>query len=154
MSFLTPIVIGDIIIATGNDGQWRKLCEVVGDAGFASEPDYIDNRSRVANRVALTARLNALTSRFAKLDLLAKLEAVGVPAGPINTIEEVFADPQVKARGVRVDLPNPAAKAGSTPTVASPIVLDGIRQVANRPSPRLGEHADEILNDPAWGGGG
>ena len=75
-----------------------------------------------------------------------------MPAGPINTIEEVFADPQVKARGVRVDLKNPAARAGSTPTVASPIVLDGVRQVASRPSPRLGEHVDEILNDPAWGG--
>jgi len=147
-----PVADGHIIIATGNDGQWRKLCEAVGDAGFASEPDYIDNRSRVANRVALTARLNALTGHFAKLDLLAKLEAVGVPAGPINTIEEVFADPQVQARGVRVDLKNPAAKAGSTPTVASPIVLDGVRQVASRPSPRLGEHAEEILNDPAWGG--
>ncbi|KRE24832.1 CoA-transferase [Bosea sp. Root483D1] len=149
-----PVADGHIIIATGNDGQWRKLCEAIGDAGFAAEPDYIDNRSRVANRVALTARLNALTSRFAKLDLLAKLEAVGVPAGPINTIEEVFADPQVKARGVRVDLPSPAAKAGAIPTIASPIVLDGIRQVASRPSPRLGEHEDEILNDPAWGGGG
>ncbi|CAN7589524.1 CaiB/BaiF CoA transferase family protein [Bosea sp. LjRoot237] len=149
-----PVADGHIIIATGNDGQWRKLCEVVGDAGFASEPDYIDNRSRVANRVALTARLNALTSRVPKLDLLAKLEAVGVPAGPINTIEEVFADPQVKARGVRVDLPSPAAKAGAIPTIASPIVLDGVRQVASRPSPRLGEHEDEILNDPAWGGGG
>jgi crotonobetainyl-CoA:carnitine CoA-transferase CaiB-like acyl-CoA transferase len=147
-----PVADGHIIIATGNDGQWRKLCEVIGEPGFAGEPDYVDNRSRVLNRVALTARLNALTSRFAKLDLLAKLEAVGVPAGPINTIEEVFADPQVKARGVRVDLPNPAAKAGSTPTVASPIVLDGVRRVAGRPSPRLGEHADEILNDPAWGG--
>lgn len=149
-----PVADGHIIIATGNDGQWRKLCEVVGDPGFAVEPDYIDNRSRVLNRVALTERLNALTSRFAKLDLLAKLEAVGVPAGPINTIEEVFADPQVKARRVRVDLKNPAAKAGSTPTVASPIVLDGVRQVASRPSPRLGEHAEEILNDPAWGGPG
>lgn len=149
-----PVADGHIIIATGNDGQWRKLCEVIGEPGFASEPDYLDNRSRVLNRVALTERLNALTSRFAKLDLLTKLEAVGVPAGPINTIEEVFADPQVKARGVRVDLDNPAAKAGSTPTVASPIVLDGVRQVVSRPSPRLGEHAEEILNDPAWGGGG
>lgn len=149
-----PVADGHIIIATGNDGQWRKLCEVIGEPGFASEPDYVDNRSRVLNRVALTERLNALTGRFAKLDLLAKLEAVGVPAGPINTIDEVFADPQVKARGVRVDLPSAAAKAGAVPSIASPIVLDGIRQVAGRPSPRLGEHADEILNDPAWGGGG
>ena len=75
-----------------------------------------------------------------------------MPAGPINDIGEVFADPQVIARGVRVDLPSAAAKAGSIPTVASPIVMNGARQVAGRPSPRLGEHADDILNDPAWGG--
>ena len=149
-----PVADGHIIIATGNDGQWRKLCEALGDAGFANEPDYADNRSRVANRVALTARLQALTGRFAKLDLLARLEAVGVPAGPINTIDEVFADPQVQARGVRVDLPSAGARDGTIPTVASPIVMDGVRQVAARPSPQLGEHADEILNDPAWGGGG
>jgi crotonobetainyl-CoA:carnitine CoA-transferase CaiB-like acyl-CoA transferase len=80
-----PVADGHIIIATGNDGQWRKLCEVLGDAPLASHADYADNRSRVANRVALTvALLHGLTQRYAKADLLAALEAVGVPAGPIN----------------------------------------------------------------------
>ncbi len=147
-----PVADGHIIIATGNDGQWRKLCEVLGEPALAEEPDYIDNRSRVKNRVVLTERLHRLCQRYAKLDLLAALEKVGVPAGPINDIGEVFADPQVIARGVKVDLPSAAAKAGHIPTVASPIVMDGVRQVAERTSPRLGEHADEILNDPAWGG--
>lgn len=147
-----PVADGHIIIATGNDGQWRKLCEVLGEPTLAEEPDYIDNRSRVKNRVALTERLHRLCQRYAKLDLLAALEKVGVPAGPINDIGEVFADPQVIARGIKVDLPSAAAKAGHIPTVASPIVMDGVRQVAERTSPRLGEHADEILNDPAWGG--
>ena len=147
-----PVADGHIIIATGNDGQWRKLCEVLGEPTLAEEPDYIDNRSRVKNRVVLTERLHRLCQRYAKLDLLAALEKVGVPAGPINDIGEVFADPQVIARGVKVDLPSAAAKAGHIPTVASPIVMDGVRQVAERTSPRLGEHADEILNDPAWGG--
>ena len=147
-----PVADGHIIIATGNDGQWRKLCEVLGDAALATDPDYVDNRSRVANRLALTAKLHVLCQRYAKADLLAALEAVGVPAGPINAVDEVFADPQVIARGIKVDLPSQAAKARSIPTVASPIVMDGVRQVSQRPSPRLGEHADEILNDPAWGG--
>jgi crotonobetainyl-CoA:carnitine CoA-transferase CaiB-like acyl-CoA transferase len=147
-----PVADGHIIIATGNDGQWRKLCEVLGEPALADHPDYLDNKSRVKNRVALTERLHLLCQRYAKLDLLAGLEKVGVPAGPINDIGEVFADPQVIARGVRVDLPSAAAKAGHIPTVASPIVMNGIRQVAGRPSPRLGEHADDILNDPAWGG--
>ncbi|WP_377845912.1 CaiB/BaiF CoA transferase family protein [Bosea sp. UC22_33] len=147
-----PVADGHIIIATGNDGQWRKLCEVLGEPALADHPDYLDNKSRVKNRVALTERLHLLCQRYAKLDLLAALEKVGVPAGPINDIAEVFADPQIVARGVRVDLPSAAAKAGSIPTVASPIVMNGVRQVAGRPSPRLGEHTDDILNDPAWGG--
>ena len=147
-----PVADGHIIIATGNDGQWRKLCEVLGEPALADHPDYLDNKSRVKNRVALTAKLHLLCQRHAKADLLAGLEKVGVPAGPINDIGEVFADPQVTARGVRVDLPSAAAKAGSIPTVASPIVMNGVRQVAGRPSPGLGEHADDILNDPAWGG--
>lgn len=147
-----PVADGHIIIATGNDGQWRKLCEVLGEPALADHPDYLDNKSRVKNRVALTERLHRLCQRYAKLDLLAALEKVGVPAGPINDIGEVFADPQIIARGVKVDLPSEAAKAGHIPTVASPIVMNGVRQVAGRPSPRLGEHADEVLNDPAWGG--
>lgn len=148
-----PVADGHIIIATGNDGQWRKLCEVLGEPMLADQPGYIDNRSRVKNRIALTEHLHKLTQRYLKADLLAVLEKVGVPAGPINGVDEVFADPQILARGVRVDLASDVAKGGSVPTVASPIVMDGIRQVSPRPSPQLGEHADEILNDPAWGGG-
>ena len=147
-----PVADGHIIIATGNDGQYRKLCEVLGDISLSSHPDYADNRSRIANRVALTQTLHLLTQRYGKADLLAALEAVGVPAGPINAIDEVFADAHVGSRGIRVDLPSGHAKAGAIPSVASPIVIDGVRQVSQRPSPRLGEHADEILNDPAWGG--
>lgn len=147
-----PVADGHIIIATGNDGQWRKLCEALGEPALAEHPDYVDNRSRVKNRVALTVHLHRLCQRHAKADLLAVLETLHVPAGPINDVAEVFADKQVVARGVRVDLPNMAAKGGSIPSVASPIVMDGVRQVASRPSPELGEHADEILNDPAWGG--
>jgi len=147
-----PVADGHIIIATGNDGQWRKLCEVLGEPTLADEPAYIDNRSRVKNRVALTERLHLLCQRYLKADLLAALEKVGVPAGPINDIGEVFADRQVIARGVKVDLASAAAKGGSIPTVGSPIVMNGVRQVSPRPSPQLGEHADEILNDPAWGG--
>lgn len=147
-----PVADGHIIIATGNDGQWRKLCEVLGEAGLADEPAYIDNRSRVKNRIALTAKLHQLCQRYLKADLLTALEKVSVPAGPINDIGEVFADPQVDARGVKVDLASATAKGGSIPTVGSPIVMNGVRQVSPRPSPQLGEHADEILNDPAWGG--
>ena len=92
-----------------------------------------------------------LTRAFTRGDLLAALERDGVPAGPINTIADVFADPQTVARGMKVDLPSAAAAGGSIPSVRSPLVLDGKPQVSRRPSPRLGEHTTEVLGDPAWG---
>lgn len=147
-----PVADGHIIIATGNDGQYRRLCEVLGRPDLGTLADYADNKSRVTNRAMLIGMLGSLTARRAKGELLAALEQAGVPAGPINTIDEVFADPQVIARGVKVELPSPAAAGGAIPTVASPIVIDGVRQVAARPSPRLGEHETEILIDPAWSG--
>lgn len=147
-----PVADGHIIIASGNDGQWRKLVAVLGEPELADQPAYLTNKDRVANRAVLIPHLGRLTARFAKADILARLEAAGVPAGPINTTDEVFADPQVLARGVRRDLTAPAATAGSIPTVASPIVIDGVRQVSERPSPRLGEHQADILKDPDWGG--
>lgn len=147
-----PVADGYIIIATGNDGQWRKLVEILGEPALADRPDYLTNKDRVRNRAALIPHLGHLTSRFPKADILSRLEAAGVPAGPINTMDEVFADPQVVARGLRRDLASPAARAGVIPTVASPIVIDGVRQVSDRPSPRLGEHGPEILKDRNWGG--
>ena len=147
-----PVADGYIIIASGNDGQWRKLVAVLGEPELADQPVYLTNKDRVANRRVLIPHLGRLTSRFARADILARLEAAGVPAGPINTTDEVFADPQVVARAVRRDLAAPAASAGSIPTVASPIVIDGVRQVSERPSPRLGEHEADIMKDPNWGG--
>ena len=80
-------------------------------------------------------------------ELLAKLEAVGVPAGPINDLDQVFADPQVMHRGMQLDLPSAAAKGGTIPGVRTPIMIDGEPMAARRPSPRLGEHTAEILRE-------
>ncbi len=149
-----PVADGHIVVATGNDGQFRRLCDILGDPALGSHPDYLANRGRVANRVALTAALHALTSRRAASELLAKLDAAHVPAGPINTVAQVFADPQVVARGMVLRLDNPSAEGGTTPGIRSPILIDGVPQANPRPAPNLGQHADEILADPAWGGGG
>jgi len=97
--------------------------------------------------VPILTRLTLQTTREA---LLSALEKQGVPAGPINTVEDVFADPQVTARGMRIDLPSASAKGGTIPSVRSPIVMNGEPMAASRPSPRLGEHTDEVLNDPSW----
>ena len=149
-----PVADGHIVIATGNDGQFRRLCGILGDTALATDPDYLVNRGRVANRAALTAALHALTSRRAASELLSKLDAAHVPAGPINTVAQVFADPQVVARGMALRLDNPLAEGGTTPGIRSPILIDGVPQASPRPAPNLDQHADEILADPAWGGGG
>lgn len=145
-----PVADGHIVIATGNDGQYLKLCEALGAGDLASNPDYADNRGRVMNRAVLVPAISGYTTRFAKLDLLQKLERLGVPAGPINGIDEVFADEHVKARGMRVDLALPEAETGSVPSVRTPIAIDGVAQVSARPSPILGQHSAEILADPNW----
>ena len=147
-----PVADGDIIIATGNDGQFRKLCEILGASGLATDPRFIANKDRIQRRAELTEILHGLTRKFTRADLLPKLDAASVPAGPINSVEDVFADPQVIARGMRVDQPNPRAKGGTTPGVRSAIVIDGQPAAAERPPPDLGEHTADILNDKAWGG--
>jgi crotonobetainyl-CoA:carnitine CoA-transferase CaiB-like acyl-CoA transferase len=147
-----PVADGDIIIATGNDGQFAKLCAILGAPGLAEEPDYARGEDRVRHRVALTHRLHALTRQCSRAELLPKLDAAAVPAGPINDVGQVFADPQVVARGLALSLANSAAAAGSTPGLASPIVIDGLRAASPHPAPALGEHTDEILADPNWGG--
>ena len=147
-----PVADGHIIIAVGNDGQYRRLCEVLGKAEMGTDPDYATNPARVENRVALIARLSALTMGWARDDLLAGLEAAGVPAGPINSIADVFDDPQVQHRGMRLDLPSEAAASGSIPGVRTPLMIDGVLAAHEKPSPRVGEHQVEVLADPNWVG--
>ena len=147
-----PVADGHIIIAVGNDGQFRRLCAVLGHPAWGAQPDYATNPSRVENRVALIAQLSALTRGWTREGLLAALEAVGVPAGPINTIADVFDDPQVRHRGMRLDLPSSAAAGGSIPGVRTPLMIDGVAAAHESPSPRLGEHDGEIRADPNWGG--
>jgi glutaryl-CoA transferase len=138
---------GHIIIATGNDSQFAKLCAMLGEPELAREPRYLANSDRLKNRNELVAHLANLIQRFGSADLLAKLEAVGVPAGPIYNLEQVFADPHVIHRGMRIDLPCAAAKAGSVPGVRTPVMIDGAPMAAPRPAPRLGEHSADILSE-------
>jgi len=142
-----PVADGHIIIATGNDNQFAKLCTVLGEPGITQEASYLANSDRLANRDALVARLSTLTKRWRREDLLVKLEDVQVPAGPINSLDQVFADPQVRHRGMRIDPPSAASKAGSIPGVRTPIMIAGKPMASERPSPRLGEHTAEILRE-------
>jgi crotonobetainyl-CoA:carnitine CoA-transferase CaiB-like acyl-CoA transferase len=142
-----PVADGHIIIATGNDSQYAKLCGVLGEPKLAEEPKYRDNSARLAHREELVGRICALTRQMTRADLLAKLEDVGVPAGPINDLNEVFSDQHVRHRGMQLDLPSAAAKGGKIPGVRTPIVISGEPMAAERASPRLGEHTAEILRE-------
>jgi crotonobetainyl-CoA:carnitine CoA-transferase CaiB-like acyl-CoA transferase len=142
---------GYIIIATGNDSQYQKLCTVLGAPGLAKDPAYIDNKSRLANRAELVGKLTALTMKFKMQDLADKLEAVGVPAGPINNLDHVFDDPHVKYRGMKLDLPSAFAKNGTIPGIRTPIMVDEQPMAAEHPAPRLGEHTAEILKEISEG---
>jgi crotonobetainyl-CoA:carnitine CoA-transferase CaiB-like acyl-CoA transferase len=123
---------GFIIIAVGNDGQFARLCKVLGLPELADSPDFATNADRVGNRDRLTALLTARTTTFTKSGLLAACEDAGVPAGPINTMDEVFADPQVEARGMKVTL-------DGVPGVRTPIRFSDAELRLDRASPRLGE---------------
>jgi crotonobetainyl-CoA:carnitine CoA-transferase CaiB-like acyl-CoA transferase len=145
-----PVADGHVIVAVGNDGQFARFVAVLGRPELAQDERFNSNAGRVGNRAELVPLLTELTLKTTRDALLSALEIQGVPAGPINTVADVFADPQVLARGMKIDLPAPDAKAGTIPSVRSPIVLDGKPMAAERPSPRLGQHTDEILSDPSW----
>ncbi|MGA9583114.1 MAG: CaiB/BaiF CoA-transferase family protein [Allosphingosinicella sp.] len=123
---------GELIVAVGNDGQFERLCGLLGLGALARDERFRTGPARVVNREALIPMLEAAILGRGRRELSEALEAAGIPAGPINTIDSVFADPQVVHRGLRIE--------GQDPGLASPIVIDGLRQVAERPAPRLGEH--------------
>jgi crotonobetainyl-CoA:carnitine CoA-transferase CaiB-like acyl-CoA transferase len=129
---------GHVILAVGNDAQFRRLCELLGLGDLAEDPRFLTNSDRVAHRDALASALAPALALRRKEELLAVLAAAGVPAGPINDVAQVFADPQVEARGLRIEREG-------IPGVASPIVIDGVRQVAAAASPRLDEDRGEVL---------
>ena len=128
---------GHLILAVGNDGQFARFADVIGRPELATDERFLTNASRVANRIALTEAIAGELANWQRDALLAKLEVAHVPAGPINTLEDVFADPQVVARAMRLDL-------GGVPGVRTPITMSGAELSLDRRSPRLDEHGDEI----------
>jgi len=138
---------GYVIIAVGNDGQFARLCEFLGVASLATDPRYATNAARVENRVQLIEKLSDLVSRYERSELLSALEERGIPAGPINTVADVLADPQTVHRQMRVDLDATSAdgQTVSVPYVRTPIRFSDAELSLRRAAPRLGEHTNEIL---------
>ena len=145
-----PTVDGHLIIAVGNDGQFARACDVLGCEECVENPHYATNAARIENRAALTDIINAKTAQWKRDDLLAALEKSGVPAGPINTVEDVFDDPQVHHRGLRIDVDSDQAQAGTVAGLRTPIVMNKQALHSDKPSPTLGQHNEEILREIDW----
>jgi len=138
-----PTADGYMILAIGNDGQFARFCAEAGQPELAADVRFATNRARVENRAVLIPLLKKLTVDRSTADWIAALEAQAVPCGPINTLADVFADPQVQARGLKVTMPHPVA--GEVPLVASPMRLSATPVDYRLPPPMLGEHTDEVL---------
>ncbi|KOF19418.1 CoA-transferase [Ensifer adhaerens] len=140
-----PTADGHLIVAVGNDRQFVKFCNLLGRGDLATDERYLTNASRVQNRDSLTPALAAETAKFERDTLLTLLEEAGVPGGPINTVADVFADPQIMHRQMQIDTPHSGAACGTSPGVRTPIRFSDASLVLDRGVPRLGEHTAEVL---------
>ncbi len=136
---------GAIILACGNDNLFNKFCELAGCQALAQDPRFSTNAKRVENREEITAQLNAVFKQRTTREWVEALEQGGVPNGPINNLEQVFAEPQVIARNVKIEMDHPTA--GKVPLVASPMRFSATPVEYKLPPPTLGQHTDEILQD-------
>jgi crotonobetainyl-CoA:carnitine CoA-transferase CaiB-like acyl-CoA transferase len=138
---------GHVIVAVGNDQQFRQLCSVIERPELATDSRFLTNADRVGNRQSLIDALGVALRNFNRAELLPALEARGVPCGPINSVAEAFAEPQVLARAVRINLPAADAPGGAIPSVRTPIVFSDAALALQRPAPRLGEHTAEVKRE-------
>lgn len=136
---------GHIILAVGNDEQFRRFCDAAGCPQVATDPCYLTIAERNANRDTLIPTLAEILRQRTSREWIAMLETAQVPGGPINSIKDVFEDPQVVARGMRIDLPHP--RAGALPSIANPIRFSKTSIEYTHAPPVLGQHTDEVLRD-------
>lgn len=139
-----PTRDGFIIIAANNDGQFERFCAAAGAPDLLDDPEFASNALRVRNRDRLVPRVEALTRTRSTTEWMQALEAVRVPCAPVNTIDQVFADPQVQSRGMQIRMPHPLA-GEDIRLVGSPIGLSGTPVNYRRAPPTLGQHTDEVL---------
>ncbi|MEJ0013613.1 MAG: CaiB/BaiF CoA-transferase family protein [Bauldia sp.] len=142
---------GHLIVAVGNDSQFRHFTAVIGVPALADDPRFATNEARVVNRAVLVPQLAEGVRRFRRDDLLAALEAVKVPAGPINNVAQVMAEPQVVHRKMRIDVH--AGDGSTVPSIRSPILMPASPLAYDRASPRLGEHTAEVLAQLGYAAG-
>jgi crotonobetainyl-CoA:carnitine CoA-transferase CaiB-like acyl-CoA transferase len=142
-----PTKDGHVMIAVGSDSQFEKLCSILGRTDIAGDARYATNALRVGNRDVLVPILRQELLAWERDELLAKLADSGVPAGPINTIADVFADPQVRARGIRVDFDRPEIAGGRLSGLRTPIRFSASPLCLDKPAPKLGEHTRAVARE-------
>jgi glutaryl-CoA transferase len=137
---------GHVIIGVGNDAQYRRFCEAAGRPDLATDPRFLTNMQRVQHRAVLVPTIEELVKQRARADWIERLEANGVPCAPINNVDEALNNPQIEARGLRIDMPHAAGVAAKL--VGSPIKLSATPVSYRQAPPLLGEHNEEILGRP------
>ena len=142
-----PASDGHVIVAAGNDRQFRSFCEFAGVPELADDPEFESNDKRIRNRDTLMPRIKEITAKKPMQYWIDGLIEAGVPCCPVNTVDRVFADPQVKARNMRIELDHPAAEDLKVPLIASPIKMSATPPSHRRPPPMLGQHTDEVLRE-------
>ena len=140
-----PTEDGHMILATGNDGQYARFCEAAGHPEWAKDPRFVRNTDRLQHRDALIPLLRSATVQRTTADWIALLETAGVPCGPINSIADVFADPQVRARGLQMTMPHAAG--ADVALVANPIRMSDTPVQYRKAPPQLGQHTRAVLHD-------
>lgn len=138
---------GHVIVAVGNDAQFGRFCELIGQDGLASDPRYATNTQRLVHRDKLIALLTPVLAGIGKDDLIARMEQAGVPGGPINTLPELFASDQVAARGMKITVPHPAAGRGTVDLIGNPIKFSKTPVQYRRAPPLCGADSDEVLSE-------
>jgi crotonobetainyl-CoA:carnitine CoA-transferase CaiB-like acyl-CoA transferase len=136
---------GYLVLACGNDRQFREFCDMAGAPQLADDQRFANNDARARNREELVPLVADLMRRKTMAEWMDGLRARQVPCSPVNTVDQVFDDPQVKERGMRFEMPHPLAGAGSIPLVASPIKMAATPPVYRHAPPTLGQHTDEVL---------
>lgn len=140
-----PTADGHFILAVGNDAQFERFCQLAGQAELAADTRFSTNAARVINREDLIPLLRTITLRRTSHDWLADLEAAQIPAGPVNSIAEAFADPQAIYRGANLEMRDDRALGARIPLIANPIKLSNTPVTYRQAPPRLGEHTREVL---------
>ncbi len=142
-----PCADGHLILAVGNDGQFQRFCEAANCPHLAADERFVSNPQRVRHRDVLVPLLNDILKQRSKADWIERLEAATVPCGPINGIDEVFENEQVKARELLIEMPHPVT--GTVKLVANPVKMSATPPSYRRPPPMLGEHQDEVMGELA-----